>query len=148
MFEQLVQDTAYDTIEDVIKEIEKRCQEVVDGSNLPYWQLQLWLPRPRHYKVQSLLEFLQGPVCNRCDRIFSQTVQLTLDHINRDRNNAHPSNLQLLCKNCNGNKGRNPTNERDKSPFTNEGASCEHRLTCVELRALLSDCENDEEELA
>ena len=148
MFDQLAHDAGYDTIDNVIDEIEKRCQGVVDASNMPYWQLQRWLSRPRGYKVQSLLEFLQGPACNRCDRTFSRTVQPTLDHINGDRSNAHPSNLQLLCKECNGNKGNNPPNEYDKSPFTNEGTPCEHKLTCVELHALQSDCENDEEELA
>ena len=148
MFEQLVQDTPYNTIDDVIEEIEKLCQREVDGSKLPYWQLQRWLPRPRRYKVQSLLEVLQGPACNRCDRIFSGTVEPTVDHINGDRNNAHPSNLQLLCKACNGEKDKNPPDERDKSPFTNKGDSCEHKLTCVELHALQSDGDNDGEELA
>ena len=148
MFEQVVDDTTYDSIDDVMKEIERLCQGVVDGTNLPYWQLQLWLSRPKRYKVRNLLEFVQGPVCNRCDRMFGHTVQPTVDHINGDRSNAHPSNLQLLCKDCNGDKGKNPPNERDISPFTYEDASCEHRLTCIELHAFLSDCENAEEELA
>ena len=147
MFEQLVQDTSYDTIDDVIEDIEKRSQGAVAGSNLPYWQLQRWLSRPGRYKVRSLLEFVQGPACNRCDKTFSDTVQPTVDHINGDRSNSHPSNLQRLCKDCNGGKDKNPPDERDRSPFTYEGASCQHRLTCVELHALQSDCENDEEEM-
>ena len=148
MFEQLVQDTSYDTVEDVIDEIEKLGQRAIDGSKLPYWQLQRWIARPRSYKVQSLLEVLQGPVCNRCDEIFSNTVEPTVDHINGDRSNAHPSNLQLLCKICNGEKGKNPQNECDKSPFTYEGDSCEHKLTCIELEALQSHGDNDGKELA
>ena len=147
MFEQLVDDTTYDSMDDVMKEIERLCQGVVEGTDLPYWQLQLWLSRTKRYKVRNLLESVQGPVCNRCDRIFGHTVQRTVDHINGDRSNAHPSNLQLLCKDCNGDKDKNPPNERDISPFTYEDVSCEHRLTCIELHAFLSDCTNAEEEL-
>ena len=146
-FDQLVNNTTYDTIDDLIREIDKRCQGAVDGSSLPYWQLQRWIFRPKRYKVRNLIEFVQGPVCNRCDRIFSGTVQPTLDHINGDRSNAHPSNLQLLCKDCNGDKGKRPPNGHDKSPFTYEGSSCEHTLTCVQLNSLQSDREDDEEEL-
>ena len=148
MFEQLVRDSAHATIDEFIKEIKKRCQGAVDGSKLPYWQLQRWLSRPRHYKVQSLVESSQGPACNRCDRIFSNSVRPTLDHINGDRSNAHPSNLQLLCKGCADDKGKDPPDERDRSPFTYEGEPCLHSLTCVELESLMSDREANEEEIA
>ena len=146
MFEQLAHDRAYDSIDDAIKEIERRSQGVVDGFDLPYWQLQKWLNQTRRYKVNSLFEYFQGPVCNRCDRIFSHKTQPTVDHINGDRSNAHPSNLQLLCEDCNGKKGSNLPDDRDISPFTFKGTSCEHRLTCVELHALQGDCGNAEEE--
>ena len=145
MFERLAHDSDYDSIEDVIKEIDKRSQGVVDGSNLPYWQLQLWLSEARSFKLRGLLEFFQGPVCNRCDRIFSHSVQPTVDHIDGNRKNARPSNLQLLCDDCNVEKGSNPPDYRDISPFTFEGASCVHRLTCVELHALQSDHDDAEE---
>ena len=148
MLEQLVYDTPFNSIDDVLTEIEKRCQGAVDGSILPYRQLQRWLSQPRRHKVRNLLKFVQGPVCNRCDRIFSHSVQLTLDHINGDRNNAHPSNLQLLCKDCNGDKDKTPPDERDVSPFTYEGVPCVHRLTCVEFHAIQRDCENAEADVA
>lgn len=155
IFEQLVHDTGYFSTDDFIREIKReineRSQGVVDGptvhNELPIEQLQLWIRRPKSYKLRSLLEFFQGPVCNRCDRIFSHTVLPTLDHINGDRSNAHPSNLQLLCEGCNVGKGQTPPNERDISPFTYRGASCEHRLTCVELHAFQNEYEKAEEEL-
>ena len=135
MFEELAHDKGLDSIDDVIKEIERRSQGAIDGANLPYRQLQLWLSQARSYKVRRLLEFFQGPVCNRCDRIFGPTVQPTVDHIDGNTTNAHPSNLQLLCGDCNVAKGSNPPDDRDISPFTFDGTSCEHRLTCVELHA-------------
>ena len=156
MLEQLIHDGDYDSINDFIRkikrEIKNRSQGVVDGSTvrneLPISQLEQWIHRPKMYKLQSLLEFFQGPVCNRCERVFSHTVRPTLDHINGDRNNYHPSNLQLLCEPCNNvDKGKNPPDGRDISPFTYNGPSCEHRLTCVELRAFQMDGENAEEEL-
>ena len=138
MFERLVDDTAYESTDEIFDDIYNRSQRVVDGGNLPYWQLQRWLCKPKRYRVINLLPFFQGPVCNRCDRLFSLLVEPTVDHINGDRSNGHPSNLQLLCKDCNGKKGDGPPDERDVSPYTYEGEVCEHKLTCVEFHDLQS----------
>ena len=146
-FEQLVFDTPYDNIDAVFNEIKALCQGVVHGSQLPYRQLKIWISSPKRFKVRNLLELAQGPACNRCDRLFSHQVPPTLDHINGDRSNAYPSNLQILCKDCNGDKGSNPPDDRDQSPFTYQGASCGHRLSCVELHSLQMDYENAKDEL-
>ena len=138
MFERLVDDTAYESTDEIFDDIYNRSQRVVDGGNLPYWQLQRWLYKPKRYRIINLAPFFQGLVCNKCDRIFSPLVEPTVDHINGDRSNAHPSNLQLLCKDCNGKKGDGPPDERDGSPFTYEGEVCEHKLTCVEFHDLQS----------
>jgi len=38
--------------------------------------------------------------CERCGFIPEDPVQLDVDHINADRSNNDPSNLQTLCANC------------------------------------------------
>lgn len=38
--------------------------------------------------------------CERCGFIPEDLVQLDIDHINGDRTNNDPSNLQTLCANC------------------------------------------------
>jgi hypothetical protein len=38
--------------------------------------------------------------CERCGFIPEDLVQLDIDHINGDRANNDPSNLQTLCANC------------------------------------------------
>ena len=136
MFRELVQDSGHDSADGLITEIENRCQGAVEGDQLPYRHLQTWIDGPKRYKVKNLLVYFQGLACNRCDNLFTQTVEPTLDHINGDRSNAHPSNLQLLCKDCNGEKGDNPPDQRDRSPFTYKGEVCVHKLTCVELYAI------------
>ena len=138
MKEQIVRESDHDSIEDLITEIKERCQGGIDGYELPYSQLWRWIYKPKRYRVINLLPFFQGPVCNRCDSIFSPLVEPTVDHINGDRSNAHPCNLQLLCKGCNGKKGDGPTDKRDVSPFTYEGEVCEHKLSCVEFHDLQS----------
>ena len=147
MFEQLVDETEYGSIDEVFEEIDRLSQRAVDGSNLPHRELQLWLSKPRYYRVINLLPHFQGRVCNRCDRIFSSTVEPTVDHIDGNRTNAHPWNLQLLCRECNEKKDDNPPDERDKSPFFFDGATCHHELTCVELYATQSIQRSDRETL-
>lgn len=38
--------------------------------------------------------------CSRCNFIPEDMVQLDVDHIDGDRSNNDPSNLQTLCANC------------------------------------------------
>ena len=136
MFEQLVNDSDFETLDDLTTSIGKCSQRVVDGCHLPYSELRTWVGGQKKHRAKNLLPYVQGPVCNRCDRVFSRLVLPTVDHINGDRSNAHPSNLQLLCEDCNVEKANNPLGDRDISPFTYRGPSCLHVLSCVELDAL------------
>jgi len=38
--------------------------------------------------------------CSRCNFIPEDTIQLDVDHIDGDRSNNSPENLQTLCANC------------------------------------------------
>ena len=149
MFEQLVHDSDHDSLENLITEIQNICQGQVDGSNLPYSELQRWVDgRKRFFQVKNLIAYAQGPVCNRCDVVFYSLDQLTVDHIIPDRSDARPSNLQLLCECCHNKKGKNPPDERDRSPFTYEGQVCEHKITCRKLDAMRRSRESAREHLA
>ena len=44
--------------------------------------------------------FLRQPFCEWCRFLPIDLCQLDLDHIDNDRSNWHPSNLQTLCANC------------------------------------------------
>ena len=135
-FDKLVVESNYNTIDDIIIDFNKRGYGLLEGSELPYGQWHLWINRPERFRIKYLLGLVQGPACNRCDAIFSRRVELTIDHIIPDKSRSQPCNLQLLCRDCNEEKGNNPPDERDISPFTYEGPSCEHRLTCVEFHAI------------
>ena len=71
-------------------------------------------------------------MCNRCDLVFSFD-ELSEDHIKHDRNCGQLTDLQLLCKKCNGKKGSDPPGKSDISPFKFEGKPCVHRVSCTEL---------------
>jgi 5-methylcytosine-specific restriction endonuclease McrA len=43
---------------------------------------------------------LKGSNCERCGFVPEDMVQLDVDHIDGDRSNNEPSNLQTLCANC------------------------------------------------
>ena len=133
MFSDLLHDTDYRTIEDLVAHIERRYQGKVNGGELPYHQLQTWLNASKLFQAKTLLAYKQGLVCNRSDEVMYSIEQLTIDHIIPDRSNSQLTNLQLLCKSCNEEKADNPPDERDISPFNYNGDPCTHQITCVQL---------------
>ena len=49
---------------------------------------------------RKLARATKGPNCERCGFVPESPVQLDVDHIDGDRANNDPSNLQTLCANC------------------------------------------------
>ena len=132
----LLNNSQYTTSEALMDDIAKRYNGAIEGKDVPFGWLEPWVSinhRKSQQKVFLLLK--QGPVCNRCDLVFSP-VELTVDHIEGDRNRGQLTDLQLLCKPCNGEKGNGPPSERDVSPFKFKGEQCVHRVTCTELRTV------------
>ncbi len=128
----------YPTIEALVHKIDKRYDGEIDGRGIPYRYLDPWATT-NNSKAQRkiLLLYRQGQVCNRCDRIFSYD-DLTEDHIEGDRNRGRLTDLQLLCKKCNEEKGVRPPGDLDVSPFRFVGKTCVHRVTCTELATMLT----------
>lgn len=55
--------------------------------------------RARHYEGESYRDFKKG-FCEICQFVAVHPCQLDVDHIDGDRNNNEPKNLQTLCANC------------------------------------------------
>ena len=139
MIRDLLANTEYDNIEDLIKDIEKRYPSRVRAGEMPVDDLRDWIDkRNKAFKRKVLLAQKQGPVCNRCDAIVFSWDELTVDHIRpKARGGGEElANLQLLCGRCNEDKGDNRPDKRDTSPFSNYGQQCLHRITCVKLGEL------------
>ena len=135
-FRESLNGTRYPTKEDLRYYFTERYIGNIKFENTPFGWLKLWTTRHTRTRQRKILLFCkQGPVCNRCDLIFSFD-ELTEDHINHDKNCGQLTDLQLLCKNCNGKKGNDPPTELDISPFKFEGESCIHRVACTELDAV------------
>ena len=132
----LLDNSEYATKEALIDAIAKRYNGAIDGTDIPFGWLEAWTAlHSRGPRRKVLLFFKQGPVCNRCDLLFS-FGELTEDHIEGDRSRGQLTDLQLLCKPCNSEKGKGLPSELDVSPFNFDGKSCVHRVTCVELGAI------------
>ena len=54
------------------------------------------VPIKLRYKILS-----EHPYCSLCGRNVEQGVRLEIDHIDNDSSNNDPSNLQVLCGDCN-----------------------------------------------
>ena len=52
------------------------------------------------YSCMTNYQMQKGKVCEYCGFIPTHKCQLDVDHIDGDRSNNHPSNLQTLCANC------------------------------------------------
>lgn len=140
---ELLDGTRYATSEELIDEIANRYNGDIDGEHTPFGWLKSWAAtNHRKAQLKILLGYKQGLVCNRCDRLMFSLDELTVDHIEGDRNRGQLTDLQLLCKNCNGEKGDDPPDERDVSPFKFEGEPCVHRITCVEVETMRDLYEN------
>ena len=124
--------TKYATREALIGDIAKRYNGQVAGEDIPFETLKPWMVKhSRKAQRKILLLYKQGPVCNRCDLRFAVS-ELTEDHIEGDRSRSQLTDLQLLCKKCNGEKGNNPPGPTDVSPFRFDGEPCVHRVACIE----------------
>jgi len=132
----IISGTEYNEFNDLIDDINRRFN--IDARKLPFGKLEVWINTGnRKLRRKALLVFEQGPVCNRCDCVFYPS-DLTIDHLDGNRDNSSLKNLQLLCKKCHRAKNRegNLPTERDVSPFLYDGERCLHQITCVELNQL------------
>ena len=142
-FRESLSTTRYATKENLRYDFTKRHIGVIKFEDMPFGWLKSWAaPNHRKRQLKILLGYKQGLVCNRCDRLMFSLDELTVDHIEGDRNRGQLTDLQLLCKNCNGAKGDGPPGELDVSPFKFEGETCVHRITCAELAAMCDLYEN------
>lgn len=142
-FRQVLNGTRYATKENLMYRFTKRHNGDIKGEHTPFGWLKSWAAtNHRKAQLKILLGYKQGLVCNRCDRLTFSLDELTVDHIEGDRNRGQLTDLQLLCKNCNGEKGDGPPGERDVSPFKFEGEPCLHRITCVEVETMRDIYEN------
>ena len=130
--EDLVQAGNYSTMDDLAGHFANRTQNMASAMELPFNWLEEWVNTPRHLQAKVLLLYKQGPVCNRCDQIFTGRC-FELDHIIPDRTRSELTNLQLLCSECHSEKDNNDPDDRDVSPFGYDGDPCVHRVTCMEL---------------
>ena len=133
MTAELLDDTKYSDIESLLEVVHRRYQGQLSPEELSFRELDRWLnTRIKPIQQKVILACKQGLVCNRCDSLFNQD-QLTVDHINANRNDGRLTNLQLLCSPCHNDKNAkgNAPNERDISPFSYHGSPCVHRVRCT-----------------
>ena len=133
---EVLRETTYNSIEEVFRVMKSKYMEELDPLEVPFRELISWSQQSTwKFKIKALLIYKQGHVCNRCESIFVQASKLTIDHINKNRDDARLSNLQLLCLSCHRekNEGGNEITDRDVSPFSYKGEQCVHEISCVEL---------------
>ena len=131
---ELLDGSGYATLNDLIRGIGNKSQGLVDGGNIPFYQLERWVRTTQMYRLTLLVAFKQSLVCNSCDRVFFSIDSLTLDHIDEDRSNARLTNLQLLCEPCH--REKTFPGQHDISAYDPRATWCGHVITCVELRGL------------
>lgn len=135
---EMLDGTKYVTSDALMDDIAKLHNEDINGKDIPFRWLKPWLDKHTHTRKRKvLLRYKQGPVCNRCDLIFTFD-ELKVDHIEADKNLGQLTDLQLLCKKCNGAKGNGPPSKLDVSPFKFDGKPCIHRVTCTEVETMQS----------
>ena len=135
---ELLDGTKYATSEGLMADIAKRYNGQIAGEDIPFGWLKPWLATGiRKAQPKVLLLYKQGPACNRCDRLMLSLDEITVDHIEGDRDRGQLTDLQLLCKNCNEEKGNDPPSKLDVSPFKFEGETCVHRVACTEIDTTL-----------
>ncbi len=135
----VVSGSRHDDIPSLLEEIEKRYPHALSAGEMSYRYLRLWAEKSnRKSKRKLLLLIRQGFVCNRCHRIVPSSDLLTEDHITPRSAGGESvlTNLQLLCRRCNEEKGSEDPDGRDISPFRWNGPSCIHRVTCFEIDEL------------
>ncbi|MDE0144076.1 MAG: HNH endonuclease signature motif containing protein [Caldilineaceae bacterium] len=138
----MLTDTKYSTLEEFIDVGNKRFEYQLDFEDIPLYMLkELAGIQTKNIQRKKVLLFLQGMVCNRCDRPMPTENEFTIDHIDGDRSNGSPKNLQLLCHACHVKKHANGNEVTclDISPFSHKGEPCVHNLSCVEIDEIMKD---------
>ena len=138
----MLADTDFSTLEDFIDTGNRRFEYQLDFENIPLYILkELARIQTKNIQRKKMLLFLQGMVCNRCDCPMPTENELTVDHIDGNRTNGSPKNLQLLCRTCHDNKHVNGNDVTclDISPFSYNGEPCVHNLSCVEIDEIMRD---------
>ncbi|MCY3897430.1 MAG: HNH endonuclease signature motif containing protein [Caldilineaceae bacterium] len=132
----------FNTIEDFIDTSNKRFENQFEFGDAPLYQLRkLAGIQTKNIQRKKMLLFLQGMVCNRCDSPMPTEKELEVDHIDGNRSNGSPKNLQLLCRPCHKKKhlNGNDVTSRDVSPFNYDGEPCVHPLSCVEIDRIMRE---------
>ena len=136
----------YSSVDDFTDHVSTLYEKSVPGGNINFRTIKYYLElehkrTPKKARNKNLRKLLllwkQGPVCNRCDNIFTIS-ELTEDHIvpRASGGQSKLNNLQLLCKTCNSLKANDNPGQNDVSPFRYDGKSCTHTITCLDLKQL------------
>ena len=136
---KLVEGTGYGDLLSMLKGIDMQYDHTFSSGTIPIYIIKEWTRfTGKKSKRKILLLFRQGWVCNRCDHIFPSGNDLTVDHIlpRSEGGQTKLNNLQLLCRDCNEKKGDESPSLQDVSPFSWQGPSCIHRMTCIEIAEL------------
>lgn len=132
----LIDGTKFSDFDDLANEIDKRYGGKLDARKLPYSQLEYWVDQgTKKFQAKAMLQYKQGPVCNRCKSIRLSLSELTLDHIDGNRSNGSVRNLQLLCRECHDDKHRNGPTRHDVSPFRFSGETTIIRIACSAMHS-------------
>ena len=138
----MLADTEYSTLENFIDRGNKRFEYQLEFENIPLYILKkLAGIQTKNIQRKKMLLFLQGMVCNRCVTVMPTENELTIDHIDGNRSNGSPKNLQLLCRTCHVEKhaNGNEVTSLDVSPFNYKGEPCVHQLSCVEIDEIMRE---------
>lgn len=136
MFQRLVEESGYETFEELEIDINRKLGGEVNASELPFFQLEI-LVNSRHLKEQKkvALAFRQGLICNKCKTLVYSLSELTLDHIVPESDDGKKllPNLQLFCPTCNECKADSAPTASDISPFRFVGEPTVFSITCVDV---------------
>jgi 5-methylcytosine-specific restriction endonuclease McrA len=86
-----------------------------DGT--PYWRCKHAFKSSQKATERPWV-FHKGELCEWCAFIPEHSVQLCVDHIDGDKKNNDPANLQTLCHNCHSLKTHQNNDYIKKTPFS------------------------------
>ncbi len=139
MFQRLVEESGYESFEELKNDIDRKLGCEVNASELPFFQLEI-LVNSRHLKEQKkvALALRQGLICNKCKTLVYSLGELTLDHVVPESDDGKKllPNLQLFCPTCNERKADNAPTASDRSPFRFVGESTVYSITCVDVERM------------
>jgi hypothetical protein len=70
--------------------------------------------KPLGHGTRDSIAARQEYHCNDCGKPFNQKRRYHVDHVDGDRTNNDPDNLQALCATCHDNKTREENSERSR----------------------------------